>query len=148
MTNKPIYELVYHSAAKANLRHQDLEDILSTSKTWNKANHITGFLLYHKGEFLQILEGNREAVDQLFERIKMDHRHESVLLLANNFKAKRSFPDWSMGFHQVTDQEAGAKDLLLTKLKQFASVSSSNTLAEETFWRMIDHILDKTHTPT
>jgi Sensors of blue-light using FAD len=49
------------------------------------------------GIFLQVLEGGRSAVSQLYNRIAADPRHRDVELLLYQEIAERRFAGWSMG---------------------------------------------------
>ncbi len=59
---------------------------------------ITGLLLYHDGNFLQILEGEAEKVQATFARIAANPRHRNLQRLPPVSVHTRLFPDWSMGF--------------------------------------------------
>ena len=53
-----MYELVYNSIADPqDIDEADLMGILAVSRQHNQLRGITGFLLYHRGEFVQLLEG-------------------------------------------------------------------------------------------
>ena len=58
-------------------------------------------LLYGEGGFVQLLEGERERVRALFDRIARDPRHSRVFLALDGRTPARQFPDWSMGFRRV-----------------------------------------------
>ena len=57
---------------------QDLKDILTTSRAFNQQRHIHGVLYYSEGIFFQCLEGEREQLHALFDRIKQDPRHSDI----------------------------------------------------------------------
>ena len=59
---------------------------------------ITGLLLYANGSFMQLLEGSKDRIDFLMERIKNDPRHRQVDVLQQGYIAERQFPNWSMAF--------------------------------------------------
>jgi hypothetical protein len=59
-------------------------------------------LLYRDGFFIQALEGEEEVITTLFEKIKLDKRHHTVLLLYKEPITRREFPDWTMGFELLT----------------------------------------------
>ena len=62
---------------------------------------ITGFLLYHRGEFVQLLEGERDTVRQVyFDYIVRDPRHTNVNLCWDCEIGQGSFRDWSMAFYR------------------------------------------------
>tara|TARA_B100000674_G_scaffold157955_1_gene126108 strand:- start:1036 stop:1218 length:183 start_codon:yes stop_codon:yes gene_type:complete len=49
------------------------------------------------------LEGYHEQVEPLFARIKIDHRHEPIVLLVEGSAEERSFPGWWMGFKKLAE---------------------------------------------
>jgi hypothetical protein len=56
-------------------------------------------LLYKNQRFMQVLEGEREDIEEIYyERICKDDRHEGVVQLMGRPTEERDFPDWSMGF--------------------------------------------------
>jgi len=52
---------------------------------------ITGCLLFHHGQFIQILEGDKSTVDDLIVKIKKDHRHSYFYKLAEGCAIFRLF---------------------------------------------------------
>lgn len=62
----------------------------------NRRLDITGLLLYGGGHFMQLLEGEREVIEDLFERICSDPRHHDVHRLLTFPVENRLFDDWSM----------------------------------------------------
>lgn len=109
-----MYELVYNSVADPlDIAEADLMDILAASRQHNRLRGITGFLLYHRGEFVQLLEGERDAVRQVyFDYIVRDPRHTNVNLCWEFEIERRGFPDWSMAFYRP-DQKMYGKDARL-----------------------------------
>jgi hypothetical protein len=104
-----LYEILYQSeSVSKSLATQDLAEILKTSRLNNSKRNITGMLMYFKGEFVQILEGEEDTVSNVFSlAIKNDRRHFGVKLITQGQIAHRSFGDWSMGF--VGDEELQAR---------------------------------------
>ncbi|MGE5117002.1 MAG: BLUF domain-containing protein, partial [Betaproteobacteria bacterium] len=49
------------------------------------------------GTFLQVLEGGRDAINRLYNRIVVDPRHRDVVLLSYAEITERRFAGWSMG---------------------------------------------------
>lgn len=102
----PIYQLVYASKAVKDFSEEDLLNILQFSRQNNKKKQITGAMIYSKGYFLQMLEGQRNAVNELFNyHIAKDKRHEMVNCFFKNHVEKREFPEWYMGFFRHEDNE-------------------------------------------
>ncbi len=103
----PLYRLLYCSrniiapdlpSGQAVDMERVLRDILAVSRRRNKADTITGALLFTASGFAQVLEGYRETVERTFERIGSDPRHAEVSVLAFTPIERRSFPDWPMAF--------------------------------------------------
>ena len=87
---------------------RDLSSILTTSVKNNKLSKVTGMLLVARSNVLQVLEGPREAVDLKFARIAADPRHYDLLTLFDEDIAKRSFPSFSMGYHDLAASVSGS----------------------------------------
>ncbi|MGZ4999987.1 MAG: BLUF domain-containing protein [Methylomonas sp.] len=64
--------------------------------TANRAAGISGCLLYRDGYFMQLLEGQRERVWALYDRIRTDTRHSDCRLVLDSSVAVRTFRDWGM----------------------------------------------------
>jgi hypothetical protein len=71
--------------------------ILKKSKANNPGLGITGVLCFSEGIFLQVLEGGRSAVNQLYNRIAADPRHTQVELMTYEEVGERRFAGWTMG---------------------------------------------------
>lgn len=100
MSDKPddLVTLTYFSSARQRFDDASLLDLLQRARRHNEQTRITGLLLYHQGNFVQALEGPRDAVHRLFERIRGDARHGGVISAGIEIAAERQFPHWSMGF--------------------------------------------------
>jgi len=108
-----MYELLYCSSARRDLTDDNIKNILLTSRKRNTKYGITGCLLYYNKQFIQILEGNKESVKQLYDNILIDIRHRDIILLAENEKEKRFFVDWNMAFSELSLQEMEDIDKVL-----------------------------------
>ncbi len=95
--------LIYGSNAASHLTEADLIDILNDCRIKNKARGITGMLLYHDENFLQVLEGEEEIVTDLYYKISQDPRHENLLIYVKKPIDQRQFGEWEMGFVDVED---------------------------------------------
>jgi hypothetical protein len=88
---------MYASRAVPAVDQEELVAILKKSKVNNPKAGITGVLCFSEGIFMQVLEGGRTAVNQLYNRIAADPRHSDVVLLHYDEIAERRFAGWSMG---------------------------------------------------
>lgn len=96
-----LLSLIYSSSAVKLFSEEELRDLLRKSQEHNLQRQLTGMLLYHDGNFMQVLEGPDEQVRELFEIIKHDPRHKNVTLLTQEEIVSRQFPDWTMGFRNI-----------------------------------------------
>jgi Sensors of blue-light using FAD len=92
-----LVRLMYASRAVPSVDQEELFAILRKSKANNPAQGVTGVLCFSEGIFLQVLEGGRSAVNQLYNRIAADARHTDVELLCYDEIGERHFAGWSMG---------------------------------------------------
>jgi hypothetical protein len=93
-----MFYVVYLSTAVKPLSHDDLSALLRQCRDSNHKLGITGILLYQQGTFMQMLEGDKQAVLDLYRKIGRDPRHTAVHTVLDGEAGQRSFADWSMGF--------------------------------------------------
>lgn len=92
-----LVRLLYASRAVAPVEQEALLAILRKSRAGNAVAGVTGVLCYAEGIFMQVLEGGRDAVNALYNRIVRDPRHDRVMLLHYQEVTERRFTGWSMG---------------------------------------------------
>lgn len=102
--------LVYVSSIAHPCTVTDLQEILKCSRENNARDDITGLLLYRDGQFIQTLEGPEDAVDRLYQQIRLDPRHHQVMTVLHGPLDSRMFTDWSMGFWNVDDLDDSRRD--------------------------------------
>jgi len=90
--------LAYRSHASSNLGHLHLFHLLTQTYASNHDRGITGHLQYADGVFTQYIEGPRDAVAAVWQRIQRDRRHHKIELLAHGPCHERRFADWTMSF--------------------------------------------------
>jgi len=92
-----LIQLIYASRCSRVLGPADVKDILSASQRNNTRAGITGALCLNNGIFLQLLEGDRTAVNALYHRLLKDDRHRDTAILDLSEIPHRRFTGWSMG---------------------------------------------------
>jgi Sensors of blue-light using FAD len=116
-----MFSVVYLSEGSVPFTEKDLGELLKKSRENNSELGLTGMLLYKSGNFLQVLEGKKEKVLALYEKIARDPRHTRLQILFQGISPKRDFPDWSMGFHDLSSPDTksvpGFSHFLDTSLK-------------------------------
>ena len=97
--------IIYASQATSDFSPEKLVELLETSRVNNSEVGLSGMLLYSNQSFLQLLEGDQEPLGEAYERISADERHTNLRLLMREEVPAPMFPDWSMGFEHVDDEE-------------------------------------------
>jgi len=73
------YAVTYVSTASRDLNAEEISELLKYSKENNNSRGITGILLFSEGNFFQIIEGEKEKILELYQRIKTDKRHHNLI---------------------------------------------------------------------
>lgn len=102
-----IVRCVYASRAATALTPTMIEDILEKSRVNNPAHGITGILCYSGDVFIQVLEGSRDEVCELYNSIVRDDRHGNVRLLVFEEIRERKFSNWTMGHVDLSKVNPG-----------------------------------------
>ena len=76
----------------------ELAGLLDLCSRGNLKWRITGALAYHDRHFLQVLEGSRASVTDLYGRIRRDRRNHSHATIFQAPVSERLFAEWSMGW--------------------------------------------------
>lgn len=92
-------ELIYTSLPTQ--KGIDVKSILDVARVNNPAKGITGFLCFDGHRFLQILEGEKTVIQELYASIERDTRHKDIELLHQGDISERSFSEWSMAYDNL-----------------------------------------------
>ena len=90
--SKPVGPITTHVTAS----------LLENSRVSNKKLEITGVLCQGTGIYMQVLEGERSAINALYSRIIADTRHQQVELLSFEEVDQRRYGQWSMALVQLS----------------------------------------------
>ena len=110
-----VHQIIYTSAALPSATQDEFRSIARQSSINNKTLDVTGIMLYFQGNIMQVLEGDKDTVVTLFERIKSDKRHTSITKLLSRDANSREFSDWSMGFSDAGSENSIELSFLLNK---------------------------------
>ncbi len=123
-----LVRLLYASRASEALNPGAIDAILARSRDFNPAHGITGVLCYSGDLFIQVLEGGRAEVNQLYCDIVRDARHREVTLLDYAEIDARRFAAWTMGRVNL----AKVNPSLLLKYSERASLDPARMNARVT----------------
>jgi hypothetical protein len=96
-----VLRLTYISSSVGLVSETDVSSILAVSRRNNRADRITGMLVYDGRRFLQLLEGETETVERTYARIRKDSRHRAVVSLSQKQVDSRIFGGWDMASQRV-----------------------------------------------
>lgn len=136
-----LYEIVYHSQASSNLNEIEINNILNHSRKKNASKGITGCLLHHNKQFLQILEGDEASVTALYNQIQKDKRHKNVVTLHAEKVSERIFDKWNMAFQEFSDDRQMENTIGIAALNEVLSRDNSGNISKEIFKMMSTVIL-------
>ncbi|MCV9386511.1 BLUF domain-containing protein [Reichenbachiella ulvae] len=100
-----LYRLVYTSARRKDCDDKEIQNILASCKKNNPGKNITGLLIQTENRFLQVIEGDKDEVLGLSEKIKKDPRHGGVNIRFEQKVDKRLFPNWHMAFKDISKDD-------------------------------------------
>lgn len=143
-----MYEVTYYSIAKQAIASTDIAAILTASREFNAKNEITGCLLYYKNQFIQILEGDKKVISDLLSKISKDHRHDDIIILAEGDKGERTFKDWTMAYHELSDDDVRniSEALFINNFLAFSALASKPTYTIKLFWSKAQRLLTDNYT--
>lgn len=93
---------IYASSATVNFNKDDLDGLLAICRANNRKINISGMLLFQNRSFFQILEGEKSAVTNLYEKIGGDKRHDKVVKIIEEQIQVKSFAEWTMGYSNIS----------------------------------------------
>ncbi len=103
----PLYRLVYASRATfkpyttENTIDSNIAKILQVARRDNQKRNLVGALYYGNGCFFQCLEGTKQAIDVLYEKLLQDSRHKDLKVLSMTPIANVSFSSWEMKYATI-----------------------------------------------
>ncbi len=138
--------IIYISKATANKNGAsipaELSKIFRYARKKNASRNITGLLSYREGHYIQVLEGDTQAVDELFSTVRSDNRHTDIKVILNTPTSQRFFSNWSMRltgsvarvpeFHLLAEQLLLGKGFLNEQQKQLFNIfyTKKSTLSD------------------
>lgn len=100
-----MFRIVYTSVRKHGLSRHEIGAMCEKAALNNRGLGIHGLLLCNEREFMQYLEGTKEAVTTVYNKIIQDSRHSDIRLLICEPSDKMLFSNWSMVCLALRPQE-------------------------------------------
>ncbi|TDQ33355.1 BLUF domain-containing protein [Zeaxanthinibacter enoshimensis] len=138
-----IHAVIYISKADPGFSKGEVKEMLLKAKSYNRTHEITGCILYHKQQFLQLIEGAEKDVRELYRKLVEDNRHHEVTTLFDESSGTRIFPNWAMAFYEFEEEEDSTAHtrLQLDQILEQATISEGNKEAFGVLERSAERLL-------
>ncbi len=101
-----LWTLAYYSSARRDWSASDLRHIAETAASRNAEHGVTGVLVHWDGSYFQVLEGDRDKLQKIYENhILPDSRHFGLVVVIDGPIADRSFSEWRMAAYGLEGDE-------------------------------------------
>ncbi len=138
------YQITYRSLASEEITAEDIKDILRKSQSNNADKEITGCLVFNEGYFVQLIEGEKQAVKGCFDAIEVDKRHSMVEILSEGESPDRMFEDWTMAYLKLPEEpQTKLESQVKGDLKALEEAPENPNFTSKVFWYNVNALLDE-----
>ncbi len=109
LEKQQLHEVLYLSTLAPDASVKVVAQIAAQSRPANEAADITGLLVFDGMRFCHQVEGPRDEVLGLVQRIGQDPRHTDMQVLHHGPLAARRFRRFNLGFCAVEDDDCLAR---------------------------------------
>jgi len=113
-TDSPITMMAYRSRAVIAPKEHELDLLLRNAQARNRAERLSGLLIYDQGHYFQWIEGPADALARVWASIASDPRHTDIQVLRQQDMPKRFFGAWDM---RLARRKRGRLDMALSVLE-------------------------------
>jgi hypothetical protein len=117
----PIRSIVFFSTAVVPMSEADLAALGRECAEQDSHVGITGMLLHKNGNFLQVIEGAKAVICDMFARISADPRHTNVRTISDRIILHREFAGRAVGFKNLDELPPGSPYLSPFSFEAFAA---------------------------
>jgi hypothetical protein len=104
----PVRSIVFFSTAAVPMSARDLAALGRECAELDSHVGITGMLLHKNGNFLQVMEGSRAVICDMFARISADPRHTGIRKICDRTIPRREFDGQAVSFKNLDDLPPGS----------------------------------------
>ncbi|AMM23988.1 BLUF domain-containing protein [Variovorax sp. PAMC 28711] len=105
-----LHEILYFSTLAPGQKPTVVGQIVSQARARNAGHDVTGLLVFDGQYFCQHIEGPRDQLSRLMDRIGHDARHCDIRVVYEGALAERRYQRFDMGFADV-EGPTGVADL-------------------------------------
>jgi len=148
MKDEFLTRLIYASTVTEAYSRMELVSILEACKRNNPKLGVTGLLFIDERYFFQCLEGTREGVNLIYQKLLCDDRHQRVEILELKEVGQRYFDGWNMKY--VPSGKVANRILRQTGMKKFDPYAMDTWTANQMLegFRAYQDLDDSTAPPT
>jgi hypothetical protein len=106
MLNRLLYTSRCAFSSTGDALVSDVRELARLSAERNAKAQLTGALIHVRGSFVQVLEGPAAALEQTFERICCDFRHDEMKLVDVAPIQSRAFAGWELALLSAEQETA------------------------------------------
>ena len=93
-------QIAYFSTAAVPQTPECAHAILVSSRINNRRDEISGLFVAGGNRYMQVIEGERSAIERLYATIRRDQRHLGITTLLDRPILTPAFADWSMAYRR------------------------------------------------
>jgi hypothetical protein len=110
------YAICYVSTVAKEVKDEEIETLLENSSKKNNNHDVRGVLLYSEGNFLQVMEGDKKYVLDLYGKIERDPRHHNIIQVLGKEIEQGAYDGYESDI--ITNDKKHKEDLLHDYLDQ------------------------------
>ncbi|MCK8522202.1 BLUF domain-containing protein [Aquimarina sp. D1M17] len=97
------YVISYVSTINPQVSDMNVTELMDHVKHRNTDLEITGILIYSEGNFFQVLEGEKDIIHSIFNKIKNDTRHYNIIKILDKEIEDHSFSKYHSSFTVISN---------------------------------------------
>lgn len=98
-----LFQKVYTSTSVSKISADELNSLIELASKNNAQNEVTSILLFTGVSYLQLLEGNKDKVNQTYQTIIQDRKHSAHLIVCQREVQQRAYPDCYFLFRETDE---------------------------------------------
>lgn len=122
-----LMRMVYISKRSGGYSDEDVLEMVMRAVERNRELSVTGCLWFGDEYFLQIIEGERTVIHDLYGRIEANPMHHEVSIISYQLVNRRVFGPWSMAYVKEEDEGTAISDIISDFFSKQHSANNSES---------------------
>lgn len=121
-----LYTICYVSKASDHITNDDVKEVFQITEQFNNTSGISGILLHSFGNFFQVLEGEQNDLEKLYEnKIMKDTRHNNIYEIFRKDMTAPIFSNYLSQFLTITTS------IQLDEIRKYLNANRTNELSDK-----------------